>query len=55
MSKNRTSFIQQIVYTKFDAAFYDPAKRPIVVIDDIVYQEWVVELKGQRRKVGEWK
>lgn len=43
--KYRSSFIEKIVYTKFDATFYDPAQRAVVMINSIVKKEGVVKLK----------
>lgn len=41
----RASLVQKIVHTKFETPFDDPAKGAVVVIDDVVDEERVVEMK----------
>jgi hypothetical protein len=50
--KYRTSLVQEIIHTEFEPAFDYPAKRPVVVIYDVVDEERVVEMKfwGDRRR-----
>jgi hypothetical protein len=43
--KYRPSLVQEIVHTEFEAAFDHPAKRPIVVIYNVIDEERVVEMK----------
>jgi hypothetical protein len=45
MTKDRTTLIEEIINAEFDASFYDPPKRAVVVIYGIVYKEWVVRTK----------
>jgi hypothetical protein len=45
MRKYRTSLVQEIIHTEFEAAFDHPAKRPVVVIYDVIDEERVVAMK----------
>jgi hypothetical protein len=55
MRKHRTSLVQEIVHTKFEASFNYPTKRPVVVIYNIIDKERVVEMKFRSdRCTEEW-
>lgn len=43
MRKDGATFVEEIVDTKFDTAFDDPAQGFVMVVEDVVDQEGVVE------------
>lgn len=43
MLEDRTSLVQQVVNAEFDTTFDYPAERAIMMVDDIVHEEWIVE------------
>ena len=46
MGEYRASLVQKVVYTEFDATFDYPSQGTVVVVDDIVNEEGIIELKA---------
>ena len=46
MGEYRTPLVEQIVDAELNPPSDDPAKRTVVMVDNIVYEKWVVKLQG---------
>ena len=43
MVEHRTPFVKKQVNTKLDARFDDPAQGSVIMIDCIIYEEWIIK------------